>query len=139
MVGVTNSTESEIIFTKVSERSGGDGSYSSWIPFNTIISNIGGGTWDNGQYIVPKDGIYLAMFTNYSNNQGAGRTALAHLKADKTQIEMDMVNSNYSASISALYDCKKGERIVAGAYASSYVISVYRADGHNEFTILKIK
>jgi len=51
---------------------------------------------------------------------------------------MNMVNQNQSTSITAIYKCAVGDKIVAGAYSSTFPMSIYSAGGHNEFTIFKL-
>ena len=127
----------EIIFSRVRYNASGDVSFTGWIPFNTEEINIGA-TWSNGQFVCTKAGIYIANFTNYSNSMTTGRTAVAHLNSSGTQLEMNMVNQNQSTSITAIYKCSVGDKIVAGAYASNFPVSIYSAAGHNEFTVFKL-
>ena len=111
MIGTTNVEENDEIYSAVYMDGGGDATYGSWIPFNTVIHNIGGGTWTNGHYIVPKAGYYFCSFTNYSNGQGSGRVAIAHLgpNGEESSLERSMCNCNYTASVTDIYKCEKGD------------------------------
>ena len=118
----------------------GDTQFTGWIPFNTIIENIGGGTWSSGRYYPPEEGIYVVSFTCYSNQQGEGRTAICHYDSSGSILEdQTMHNSNYSTSICAIFHANVGDYFVAGSYTSSYPIRIYAAAGHNRFTIAKIR
>ena len=124
-----------VIYSRARYQSGsGDVSFSGWIPFNTIETNIGGGSWSNGAYIVPVDGLYILNFTCYSNNMTSGRIAVQNLNRG----EMSMCNQNNTTSLTAIYYCYAGDRLVAGPYASNYTISFYSAAGHNSFTIARL-
>lgn len=128
----------QAIYSKAYYAGSGDTSFSGWIPFNTIVENDGGGTWSNGHYIVPRDGYYLINFTCYSNNPANGRAAVNRLIDGTTGDTMTMANNNYTTSITGIYKCKVGDHLVAGAYSSSFTISIYAASGHNSFTIVRI-
>ena len=138
MIGNTNTINQEIVFSKIYQSAGGDGSYSSYIPFNTVDINIGGGTWENGLYTVPKDGIYMAIFTNFSNSMGSGRATVFHLNSTNTVLDSEFNNANYSCSLTGIFSCSAGDKLAAGGLNSSYTISIYRAKGHNCFTIIRL-
>lgn len=124
----------KVIFSKIYYAGSGDTTFSGWIPFNHIETNIGGGTWSNGRYTVPEAGYYIANFTCYSNHMAQGRVAVKNLNRG----EMSMCNQNQSTSISGIFKCEAGDVLVAGAYNSNYPLSLYAAAGHNSFTIMRI-
>lgn len=128
------------VYSKAYYLGSGDTSFSGWIPFNTVVENEGGGTWSNGHYIVPKDGYYLINFTCYSNASANGRVALNVMRGGATvnQDDMIMAGNNYTTSVTGIYKCEAGDHLVAGAYNSSYPISIFAAPGHNSFTIVRV-
>ena len=124
-----------VVYSRARYQNNADASFSDWIPFNTVEDNIGGGTWNSsGAYVVPKAGFYLVNFTCYSNSAGSGRAAVNN----KTRGTMSMCNANYTTSITAIYQCEIGDELVAGAYSSSFPISIYGASGHNSFTVVRL-
>lgn len=120
--------------SRVSYRATGDVSFTSWIPFNTVEWNVGGGTWSSGQYVVPKAGYYLVNFTCFSNAMNQGRPTVQNLQRG----EKSMANNNYTTSITAVFWCEVGDKLVAGAYNSSYPVSLYAGAGHNSFTVYRL-
>ena len=131
--------QSTKIYTRVYYSGSGDVQFTGWIPFNTTVENVGGGTWSSGAYCVPEDGYYFCSFTCFSNQPTEGRTAIAKINSSYNSIlQQDMCNGNTTTSISSIFNCSKGEYLVAGAYHSNYPIRFYAASGHNAFTIMKI-
>lgn len=140
MLGQTNIENFDTVYSKVyMNTNGGDASYSSYIPFNTIEVNIGNGTWDNGKFIIPIKGLYIAIFSNYSNSAGSGRATIFHLDSSGTTLESEFNNGNYSTSLTGIFLCEKGEMLAAGGLNSSFAISIYKARSHNVFTVLRLK
>lgn len=132
----------EIILAKAYYAGSGDGSFNKWIPFNTkIIDTKNCFNTSNGRFVVPKAGIYLVIFTYYSNSITANtsqRPAIGHYNSNGTQLGSDMTVSNIGISISAIYNANIGDYFVAGTYQSNFSIGFYQAMDHNEFTIAKI-
>ena len=121
------------VYARARYQGSGDVQFTSWVPFNTVEANIGGGTWSNGQYIVPSAGVYIANFTCYSNQPTEGRACVT-----ATNQTMTMCNQNNTTSITAIYNLNAGDHIMAGAYSTTFPIRLYAASGHNSFTIVKL-
>lgn len=130
--------QSTKIYTRVYYAGSGDTQFTSWIPFNTTVENVGGGSWSNGYYSVPSAGYYFCTFSCYSNQPTEGRPAVARLNSSNTIQLQEMVNGNQSTSVTAIFHCNAGDKLVAGAYSSSFPIRFYAANGHNAFTIMRI-
>lgn len=130
----------DVIYTSAYVNTGqGDKSYSSWIPFEGIEHNVGGGTWSNGHFIVPSAGYYLATFSCYTNQPGSGRASVARLDSNSNLLEKAIGYGNTTTSITDIFYCNAGDHLVAGAYTTGYPVYIYTSYGHNRFTIMKIR
>ena len=120
----------------------GDVSFSTWVKFNTVVSDTKNAySTSTGQFTVPSSGYYLCNFGYYSNTTGANtahRPAIGLLNSDGTTKDFVMGMGNISTSISHVWYCEAGEKLVAGTYNSSWSISFYASKNHNYFSILKL-
>ena len=120
----------------------GDVSFSTWVKFNTVVSDTKSAyNTSTGQFTVPSAGYYLCNFGYYSNTTSANTThrpAIGLLNSDGTTKDFVMGMGNISTSISHIWYCQAGEKLVAGTYNSSWSISFYASKNHNYFSILKL-
>lgn len=113
--------------------SNSDITISSAMNFNTINANEGG-AWSssNNRFICPVRGIYLLVFTIYSNNTGTTGVRPGLLKNGSA---ICFSNGPYGHSISAAVFCEAGDYLQAGAYNSNFPFTTWSGQGHNNFYV----
>lgn len=112
---------------------GADITISTAMNFNTVNVNEGG-AWDtsNNKFICPVRGIYLAIFTIYSNNTGTTAVRPGILKNGSRYC---FSNGPYGHSISAAIYCEAGDYLQAGAYQTNFPFTTWSGAGHNNFYV----
>ena len=132
----------EIILAKAYYAGSGNGSFNGWIPFNTkVIDTKNCFNTSNGRFVVPKAGLYLVIFTYFSNETGVNdtqRPAIGHYNSSGAQRNYIFTVGNDGISVSSIYNADIGDYFVAGTYASNLHVNFFQANHHNEFTIAKI-
>lgn len=115
------------------EGSNRDITISGPMSFTTINSNEGN-AWNasNNRFICPVNGIYLAVFTIYSNNTGTTSVRPGILKNGSQYVFTD---GPYGHSISAAIYCNAGDYLQAGAYNSNFAFTTWSGGGHNNFYV----
>ena len=113
--------------------SNGDITISSAMSFNTINCNEGS-AWNssNSRFVCPVRGIYLTVFTIYSNNTGNMNVRPALLKNGNRYCFSD---GPYGHSISAAVYCEAGDYLQAGAYSTNFPFTTWSGAGHNNFYV----
>ena len=121
---------------------GGDKTYNGWIPFDTVrIDTQNCFNTSNGRFVVKEAGLYLVIFSFFSNSitpATTQRPSIGHYKSDGTQVSYNFVVSDVGVSISNIFSANVGDYFVAGTYNSSWSVAFFGSSGHNEFTIAKI-
>ena len=105
--------------------------------FDTINCNEGG-AWDtsNSRFVCPVKGIYLTVFTIYSNSTGTTGVRPALLKNGQHYC---FSNGPYGHSISAAIYCEAGDYLQAGAYHTNFAFTTWSSPGHNNFYVILLQ
>lgn len=117
---------------------GGDNTVTSYIQFNNVRRNIGGG-WDTSKkgFVAPRTGLYLANFWYFSNgtNSTSVRPAILEYNTSGSLVRWAMCTGNAPFSISKVFYLEKGQMLRCGVNTSTWNLSFYGAENHNGFDV----
>ena len=115
---------------------GGDTTYTGKIVFNNALQNYGNCyNTSTGEFTCPVNGVYAMSFGYYSNNTAVNSRPAIMVNGSM----VTMHNGAYGHDLSVTRVCAAGDKITAGAYSSSYPISLYAGGGHNHFSVTLIQ
>lgn len=117
---------------------GGDNTVTSYIQFNNVRRNIGGG-WDTSKkgFVAPRTGLYLANFWYFSNgtNSSSVRPAILEYNTSGSLVRWAMCTGNAPFSISKVFYLEKGQMLRCGVNTSTWNLNFYGAENHNGFDV----
>lgn len=110
---------------------GADTNFSNDIIFNKVATNMGGCySTSTGRFTCPVDGIYLATFSYFSNNNSANQRAAIRRNGFCVMQE----NGPWGGNISVILYCTAGQYFTAGSSGST-PLSIFAYNGHNRFCV----
>lgn len=121
----------------VYHKAGGWATFTTAIPFNTVVYNVGGCyNPSTGFFTCPVRGFYQVNGSSYGSGKTTSQQRPTILKNNSMFAMIDSTNIGFS--ISAVVFCEAGDTLALGCYASNWPVTIYATQGHNNFSVVLV-